>query len=345
MQSYRYARFFILTARCRVLDNCPIFDQMSGKLAPPRSLTSTDLASRTYAGSLGQAAFGLIWRGLGRRRVVSLKLGASYSQPLVDLVYSRRITLDYVQVPPSLSGGELEWLRSYVPVVVHGLPGEPSLCKPNIAEELFPSVHSMIRETETPWVSHYIGYSCELVDVEVHAVARTDPLTRDEILTNICDNAVALKQKLSVPLLLENLPYHEGGAHVHVCEPSFITEVIERTECGFIFDISHAIVSAKNLDIPLPDYLSALPLERATEIHISGPRMAMGKFIDAHAAPSKLEFEVLSDTLAKSSPDALTIEFEGPGLQIVRQLSKVSEAVGTGHEVSEKKVFSWRVRR
>jgi uncharacterized protein (UPF0276 family) len=276
---------------------------------------------------------------------MGLKLGASYSQPLVDLVYSRRITLDYVQVPPGLSGGELEWLRSYVPVVVHGFPGEPSLCKEGIAEELYPSVHSMVLGTETSRVSHYIGYSCEQVEVEVYAMAGSETLPRQQVFDNICQNAAALELKLEVPLLLENLAYQEGGAHEYVCEPDFITEVIERTGCGFVFDISHAIISAKNLDIPLSDYLSALPIEHAEEIHISGPRMAMGKFIDAHAAPSKLEFEILSDALAKSSPNALTIEFEGPGLQIVRQLSKVSEAVGMTDDTGEKRTFSWRVRK
>jgi uncharacterized protein (UPF0276 family) len=276
---------------------------------------------------------------------MSLKLGASYSQPLVDLVYSRRIALDYVQVPPGLSGGELEWLRSYVPVVVHGFPGEPSLCQEGITEELFPSIQSMVTETDTPRVSHYIGYSCEHVEVEVYAVARSETLPRRQVLDNICQNAAALEVKLEAPLLLENLAYQEGGAHEYICEPEFISEVIERTGCGFVFDISHAIISAKNLNIPLPDYLSALPINHVEEIHISGPRMAMGRFIDAHAAPSKLEFEILSDSLARATPGALTIEFEGPGLQIVRQLSKVSEAVGMSKDAGGRTGFSWRVRK
>jgi uncharacterized protein (UPF0276 family) len=55
-----------------------------------------------------------------------------------------------------------------------------------------------------------------------------------------------------------------------VLEPEVIAGVVRRTECRFLFDLAHAVVSAKALGIDPVEYIGGLPTERIGEMHVTG---------------------------------------------------------------------------
>ena len=53
-------------------------------------------------------------------------------------------------------------------------------------------------------------------------------------------------------------------------EPEVVHSVIEATGCGFLFDLSHARLAARQLGMDPREYIACLPTDRIREMHITG---------------------------------------------------------------------------
>ncbi len=69
-------------------------------------------------------------------------------------------------------------------------------------------------------------------------------------------------------------------------EWEFLTEVVERADCGILFDVNNVYVSAMNHEFNPMDYVNAVPAHRVAQIHIAGTFKAYEKYIlDTHDHP------------------------------------------------------------
>lgn len=97
-------------------------------------------------------------------------------------------------------------------------------------------------------------------------------------------------------LSLENCNYYPFSAYQHVCESGFIKEVIEENDVGFCFDVAHAQISVMNMhDTNIRHYINknALPLDRITEIHLSGYGFVNKQARDLHETPTDEQLSIL----------------------------------------------------
>lgn len=100
-----------------------------------------------------------------------------------------------------------------------------------------------------------------------------------------------LSEKLNIPVAVENLDYHTGGAYEYVCEPEFIRSLLEKNpKIYFLLDVAHAEISAKNLHISSAEYISKLPLDKAIEIHLNSPDE---RFYDMHLPAKEREIDLI----------------------------------------------------
>jgi uncharacterized protein (UPF0276 family) len=131
----------------------------------------------------------------------------------------------------------------------------------------------------------------------------------------------------SVPLLAENMPRWDRDRPAYVVDPVFITRVIEGAGCGLLLDLAHARVSAHSRGQPARAYIAQLPLDRLTEIHISGPRPspADGRLLDAHESLQEEDYALLAWVLDRSRPQAVTLEYSRDRLQLEAQLLRLQE--------------------
>ncbi|MBU0492082.1 MAG: DUF692 domain-containing protein, partial [Chloroflexi bacterium] len=145
---------------------------------------------------------------------------------------------------------------------------------PPLDEAGLAAVLDYVALTGTPWFSVHLGFGVENVTTGdgFDPAGGTGPLAPAVAQDRISRNARTLRDALSVPLLLENVPRFPNIAHDHVCEPDFIARVVQAADTWFLLDLAHARVSAAYLGYDVHDYLSRLPLERTVEIHLSGPR-------------------------------------------------------------------------
>lgn len=167
------------------------------------------------------------------------------------------------------------------------------------------------------------GLGCDLgpaaLDVEEAADAtgyprwrlRSPRLTRDQYVERARRNVAWLRRRFSGAVRLENLNYFPtpDDAYALVCEPEFIKDVVEATDAELLLDVAHARISAANFGVPMTAYLAGLPLQRASEVHLSACRVINGEWQDAHEPPGPEEWHVLSWLLERAPIRYVTIEY------------------------------------
>jgi hypothetical protein len=109
-------------------------------------------------------------------------------------------------------------------------------------------------------------------------------------LRRVCDHVDQVQERLRRRMLLENPSTYVAYAASTIDEAEFLCEVVRRTGCGLLLDVSNAYVSAVNHGRDAVAYIDALPLHAVGEIHLAGfleDRDAAGDrlLIDAHGSP------------------------------------------------------------
>jgi uncharacterized protein (UPF0276 family) len=196
-------------------------------------------------------------------------------------------------------------------------------------KEVLSLTKERLKLSQAPWLSIHLGFSAAEVAYKDGMQALSPTLPRDELLEAICDNVLALKQHLNVPLLLENLDYNLGGAYEFICEAEFIAEVLENSDTAFLLDLAHMQVSAFGLSYTLDDYQRMLPLHRVKQLHISSPRMKNNKLSDAHEALTEDDYRLLENVLGKTEPWVVTLEYQKDETCLLEQIHRLEEILET----------------
>ena len=137
-----------------------------------------------------------------------------------------------------------------------------------------------------------------------------DPAT----LKRTCAHIDEVQDYLGRPLLLENPATYVEFSDSVMNEAEFIAELVRRTGCGLLLDLSNAYVSCMNHQRNLSAYLQALPLSAVEEIHLAGFSEdcdAEGErlLIDSHASPvCEAVWRIYADMLERTGPVATLIE-------------------------------------
>jgi uncharacterized protein (UPF0276 family) len=110
------------------------------------------------------------------------------------------------------------------------------------------------------WSSHAGAFLDDLLPIpythETHAL--------------VCAHIDHVQSTLGRSMLLENPATYLGFAAGDYDEPEFISQVIRRTGCGLLLDVSNVHVSCTNHARDPHDYLQRLPLAQVGEIHLAG---------------------------------------------------------------------------
>ncbi|MGC4048002.1 MAG: DUF692 family protein [Armatimonas sp.] len=232
-----------------------------------------------------------------------MKLAANGYADLYTLLAKGEVPIDYIKCPLSPnSRPEVERALTYRPVVLHcwGPPGY-SATRPEIPEPALLTELSAV--TGTPFLSVHLDYKPDLDGEKSQA----------EILVYVRHEVVKLKALCSKDVLLENVPYYPW--HTAPCwatDPAFITEAIVSSDASFLIDTAHARVAAWHRGEDVKDYLAALPLVRAREIHVSGPRMSDEGLRDRHMALMAEDYELIDFVLERAPKvELITTEYAG----------------------------------
>jgi uncharacterized protein (UPF0276 family) len=97
------------------------------------------------------------------------------------------------------------------------------------------------------------------------------PLAYDRAtLDRVCRHIDRVQERLGLRLLLENPATYVEFERSTIDEAAFLREVVRRTGCGLLLDLTNAFVSCTNHGRDVSAYLRALPLDAVGEIHLAG---------------------------------------------------------------------------
>ncbi len=188
-----------------------------------------------------------------------MEFAVNYSPEAAALLADGSIEIDRFKCPdwPNLIAEAAETRPVYVHFPL--ITDEARLTKVDWAE-----VERLLVSTETPFVN-----------MHMMAPADGDPADAVEGIIRAVRSVTA--RFGAERIILENVPYYGamgdilGNRFLPVCvEPQTIRRILDETGCGLLLDISHARISASYLKRDARDYITALPLDRIRELHITG---------------------------------------------------------------------------
>jgi len=172
--------------------------------------------------------------------------------------------------------------------------------------ELVDDVEPFIVSGHLAWSTHSDIYLNDLLPIPY------DEETLRIVATHVHEVQDALRQRYVV----ENpASYVEFGAST-LTETDFLTELVSRTGCGLLCDVSNTYVSAENLGHDAFEYLDALPARAVVELHLGGfTRETDGSgsaaLIDTHsAAIAEPVWDLYAHALRRFGPRPTLIEWD-----------------------------------
>jgi len=86
-----------------------------------------------------------------------------------------------------------------------------------------------------------------------------------EAVEALCRNVAVARGRIGPRLILENITFSVTLPGAEMPEAEFIGEVLERTDCGLLLDVTNLHVNSVNHGYDPLAFLDALPMERVVQ--------------------------------------------------------------------------------
>ena len=150
-----------------------------------------------------------------------------------------------------------------------------------------------------PWWSEHIAFT-KAGEIEI---GHLSPLAFNrESIGAFCDNVHKVQDKIETPLILENITYNIDLPWNEMEENKFLGEILDRTGCGLLLDVTNLFINAKNHDYDPIQFLETIPAERIIQLHFVGGMIKEGKWIDNHCENTQDDIFTLIESVLKYAP-------------------------------------------
>jgi uncharacterized protein (UPF0276 family) len=110
------------------------------------------------------------------------------------------------------------------------------------------------------WSTHRGAYLNDLLPLPYH----------DETLRVVASHVHEVQDALGRPYVVENPASYVGFAASTLTEVEFLAELVARTGCRLLCDVSNAFLSAANMGYDAYAYMDAFPAHAVAELHLGG---------------------------------------------------------------------------
>jgi uncharacterized protein (UPF0276 family) len=174
------------------------------------------------------------------------------------------------------------------------------------------------------WSSHDVFFN-DLLPVPYNA----------DSLARVADHIDEVQETVGRRMLLENPSTYLAFTETTMSEIDFLGEIVRRTGCGLLLDVSNVQVSATNQQTDPFAYLNAFPVRHVGEIHLAGYAPAddgegAPLLIDAHDRPvDALVWQLYEHALTLTGPVPTLIEWDNdvPGWPVLFAEAQRADAV------------------
>ncbi len=157
----------------------------------------------------------------------------------------------------------------------------------------------LVRRVNPPWWSEHIAFT-RAGGVDIGHLSPL-PFTWEAVEV-VCRNIAQVRRWIDRPLILENIAYTVTVPGREMSEAEFLTEVLERTDCGLLLDVTNLHANAVNHGYDSQAFLEQLPLERVVQLHFVGGHWHNGVLIDSHSQPTPPKVWALMEAVMARAP-------------------------------------------
>ena len=270
-----------------------------------------------------------------------IKIGCNWSHELLALLTAKHVEIDYIKTGAfGLFEQDYVTMRALRPVLLHGLGHYEIAGMKNVDIVDFERANRLLHECGSPHFGLHLAITNQ--DMKMGKPMQENmgtsmqegmgqpmqiSMSEEDIPARMASVMRIFKKKLTVPLLLENIP--ESPQEVALYDyypysaPAQISKIIYDNDVGFLLDLTHAKIACMTRGWDVRDYLRALPLERIKEIHVNGVgRDEQGFPDDTHEAMEDEDFELLDFVLSYAKPEIISLEYVGTPRETSEQITE-----------------------
>lgn len=254
-----------------------------------------------------------------------IQLSVNYSRGLAELLSSHMAPIQAIEFTPWLSPQQVSGIRQTFPHLLFHFHHGNLAARLKWDASTYQTLLNYLACTDCPWISAHISMlppGHVFLARYLRIYLRGEP---EEITTRWFFEQIAwLQERVSTPLILENMPSLSPHHYAYEVEPLHIRRVLDQTGTGFLLDLAHARVVASVFQRDVYEYLLQLPLDRTVQIHVSGPRLRKGMMYDAHDPMQEEDYRLLEWALERTQPQVVTLEYYKEKNYLAEQLSRLA---------------------
>lgn len=217
----------------------------------------------------------------------------------------------------------LDRVRARYPVVMHGV----SLSIASTAElnwYYLKNLKKLAERIEPKWISDHLCWT------GVHGVTLHDllpiPYTQ-EALEHVVSRVHEVQEFLGCALTLENVSTYVQAGASELTEWDFLAELMRRTGCWLLLDITNVYVSAFNHGYDPMDFLTGIPADRVAQIHLAGCAHEQTHILDTHDRPVSAQvWDLFRLALERFGPVSTMIEWDEEVPRLNEVLTELEKA-------------------
>lgn len=241
-----------------------------------------------------------------------LGVGLGLRRELADETFANRQKIDWLEIVPenymNLGGAireRLDAAREKFPLVTHGVSLSIGSTD-ELSKEYVGGIKRFLDLINAPWWSDHLCFS----SVEGSYMHDLLPLPHSkEAVDHIAKRIKEAQNIVGRPFLLENISYYMNVPETVMTEWQFLSEVVEKADCGLLLDVNNVYVNSVNHNFDPYVYLNNIPLERVVQIHVAGHTLQDDVIIDSHGnAVIEPVFALLEYVLKRSNVKAVMLE-------------------------------------
>jgi uncharacterized protein len=200
----------------------------------------------------------------------------------------------------------LERVAARFPVICHGLMMSLGGVDP-FDPEYFAFLKAFLDRYDPPWHSDHVCWS-SLDGTVLHDLLPV-PFT-SAVARRVAGRVVEARDRLERPMAVENISWYMRVGAPGMDEPEFLTELLERADCGLLLDVNNVFVNAQNHGFDPYAWLERIPLERVLQLHVAGhERLDETVIIDTHGATVHDEvYALMAWVIERTGPRPVLLE-------------------------------------
>jgi uncharacterized protein (UPF0276 family) len=215
-----------------------------------------------------------------------MQFAVNYSEPLVHLLKTGRVRIDLLKLPAwdALLAPAQALLPGYVhfPLSIgNGLGDAYDFDQQKTAD--WHQVESFLRRTSTRHINVHLAPLRSF---------HPDDTTIERIYEAALNDLEAVVRRWGSERVIVESPSPDSRCVPVFHDPVLIKDIITDANTGFLFDISHTRLAARDLGMEEDAYLRLLPLDRTEEIHITGIKRMQGEILQKLLQNRPKEFDI-----------------------------------------------------